>query len=222
MRAIGKFMRSVWGHWVTTLSGTAASLVGLVWQVAQWVVPNLRGPAFQPWMLVMLGVALLALAVFWAWRDEHDRANRAEAEITQLKDKSPIARLSFSCDQTGWARLKVTNEGAGALFWATIQTYGLTAGAVEGRQVYARWEEVDGSRQFIGRGDTKVLRLATVTQRQIYSKSWNIHRADEDHIPGVEKEEIIDVVLVAEPDLREPCKVRIHLHADGESEMATL
>jgi hypothetical protein len=132
----------------------------------------------------------------------------------------PRAEVTLECDATGWARLRVTNTGAGADFSATIQLYGFTAGAVEGRQIYARWELGDGAQRRLAAGETRTLRLASITQIAAGVRAWTVHRADGEDIKGVELAEFMEVQLVANPDLVEPCQLQILLNADGGSRMA--
>ena len=132
----------------------------------------------------------------------------------------PKAEVTFDCDNTGWARLRIRNAGAGGTFTVTLQLHGLTAGGVEGRQVYARWELGDGAHQRLGRGETRVIRLATTRQLAPGVRAWAVHRADADDIKGVELVELMEVTIVADPDLEEPCQLQILLDATGASAMA--
>jgi hypothetical protein len=197
------------------------------WKIA--VVVSLLTLAFA------VGLPLLETVV-WRLRrnkilleDAQDELRRARSapRVAQAPTRPapdrPVASLAFVCDQTGWARLRVTNNGTGATFSATVQTYGLTAGAVEGRLVPAKWEEVDTPTQRIARGDTRVLRLASVEARQVPTiRNWVIHRAGGADVRGTEDTEIVDVTLTAEPDLVEASRVRIYLRASGVSEMLPL
>jgi hypothetical protein len=132
----------------------------------------------------------------------------------------PKAEVDFECDNTGWARLRIRNAGAGGTFTVTLQLHGLTAGAVEGRQVFARWELGDGPHQRLGRGETRVVRLATMAQIAPGVRAWAVHRADGDDIKGVELVELLEVTVVSDPDLEENCQLQILLDATGASAMA--
>lgn len=143
------------------------------------------------------------------------------APATIVPDR-PHAEVTFICDRTGWARLRVTNTGAGATFSATIQLFGLTAGVVEGRQVFAKWELGDGPHQRLARGETRVLRLATVTEIAPGVRAWAVHRANGEDMKSVELVELVDLTLVADPDLSEPCHLQFLLDAAGDSKMARI
>ena len=181
-----------------------------------------------------LGLPLLETA-YWLVRREGVLLDMRDAEIAELKAatpppspppllEKPLAAPTLVADRTGWARLRITNQGAGAIFSATVQTYNLTAGAVEGRRVAAKWEEVEGATQRIGRADTRVLRLATLTNLGAPNVfGWKIHRADGSNFGGVDPEDVIDITVVAEPDLAEPCQLRVVLRSDpSKSELIKL
>ena len=154
-------------------------------------------------------------------RQEHERLRIVAAgfDLLARPANQPEAELEFVCGKPGVARLRVTNTGRGAVFSATIQTYGLTAGAVEGRLVPAQWEETPGPTQRIARNDTRVLRLASLEPIAKGVFAWKVHRSDGESFTGVDRNEVLDVTLVADPDLAEPCSRRFFLHADDESTM---
>jgi hypothetical protein len=109
----------------------------------------------------------------------------------QIADK-PRAILRFTCDKTGWARLYVTNKGGGAMFTATIQTQGFTAGQVEGKPI--TW--------IINRAND-----------MLWSGMVQTMLGEDDYV---------DVTIVADPDLVAPCKARIYLRHEGKCEMVRL
>ena len=225
-------------------------IAGVVTGVGTFVVGmGIRAAFSEPhWLRASAIAALIAIIVAvgapWVetwniWRRRHKiRLEEREAELASLKAASepvtaaaspaqsdrPLASPVLIADRTGWARLRITNSGAGATFSATIQAYGLTAGAVEGRRVAAKWEEVDGPRQRIGRSDTRVLRLATLTNLGAHNvNGWKLHRSDGPDIGGVDAEDTIDVTIVAEPDLAEACQLRVVLRSDpAKSELIRL
>jgi hypothetical protein len=183
----------------------------------------------------LVAVLLPQLETWSIWRRRDKiRLDEREAELASLKaaaaplsrpalDK-PVAVPILVSDRTGWARLRIHNQGAGGIFSATIQAYDLTAGAVEGRRVAAKWEEVEGPTQRIGRADMRVLRLATLMNLGAPGvNGWKIHRADGPDFGGVDAEDVIDITVVAEPDLAEPCQLRVVLRSDPrQSELIRL
>ena len=221
-------------------TGVLTLFIGLVvrgaFQDPNWVRASIV-PALIA-VLVALAGPRIETALVWLRRHKI-RLEERDAEIAALKAGSaapdphaaalaqsdkPLASPVLVADRTGWARLRITNQGSGAIFRATVQTYNLTAGAVEGRRVAAKWEEVEGSTQRIGRADTRVLRLATLTNLGAPSVfGWRIHRADGPDFGGVDPEEVLDLTVVAEPDLAEPCQLRVVLRSDpAKSELIRL
>jgi hypothetical protein len=221
---------------VGVFTGIGTLFVGMLVRGA-FSDPNWLRASVVPALIAVTVAILLPQVETWSiWRRRHKiRLDERDAELASLKaaaappSQSPALDKSLAApvlvaDRTGWARLRITNKGAGAMFSASYQAYGLTAGAVEGRRVAAKWEEVDGPTQRIGRGDTKVLRLATLTNlgaANIFG--WKLHRSDGPDIGGVDAQDVIDVTVVAEPDLAEPCQLRVVLRSDpSESELIRL
>jgi hypothetical protein len=220
---------------VGVFTGIATLFVGMLVRGA-FSDPNwLRASVVPALIAVTVALLLPQIETWWIWILRHRiRLDERDAELASLKaaaappsppplDK-PLASPVLIADRTGWARLRITNTGAGATFSATSQAYGLTAGAVDGRRVAAKWEEVHGPTQRIGRGDTRVLRLATLTNLgapKVFD--WKLHRSDGPDIGGVDTEDLIDVTVVAEPDLAEPCQLRVVLRSEpAESELIRL
>jgi hypothetical protein len=216
-------------------SGVATGLVGIALRYAfddpNWLSASLMGAIIA--IIVAAGLPQLESFLIWRERDSIllDEANQRLAElqadaptpvtVAVPQAETPHAELEFICDRKlGWARLRVTNTGAGALFSATIQPHGLTAGAVEGRQIAAKWELGDAAQQRLARGETRVLRLASVMEVAPGVRGWVLHRDEGEDIRGVERTEFLDVMLVADPDLDEPCRLQFLLQTDGDSEMA--
>lgn len=195
----------VWDAWTCWAANRRTlfktPMAGVVTGIGTFVVAMAVRASFgEPnWLRSALIAALIAVIVAvgapwvetWTiWRRRHKiRLEEREAELASLKaaaslpfpfalDK-PLAALILVANRAGWVRLRITNKGAGATFSATFQAYGLTAGAVEGRRVAAKWEEVAGSTQHIGRSDTRALRLATLTNLSAPSvNGWKLHRSD--------------------------------------------
>jgi hypothetical protein len=163
-------------------------------------------------IIVAAGLPQLETFLIWRKRDSIllDEANQRLSDLqpgpqtmgplAAPQADRPHAKLEFTCDRRlGWARMSVTNTGSGALFSATVQPYGLTAGAVEGRQIAAKWELGGAAHQRLARGETRVLRLASVMEVAPGVRAWVLHRADGEDIRGVERTEFLDVTLVADP-----------------------
>lgn len=221
---------------VGVFTGMGTLFVGMLVRGA-FSDPNWLRASVVPALIAVTVAVLLPQVETWSiWIRRHKtRLEERDAELAGLKTAAapaspppasdkPLAAPVLVADRTGWARLRITNKGAGAMFSASYQAYGLTAGAVEGRRVAAKWEEVDGPTQRIGRGDTRVLRLATLTNLGAPSVfGWKLHRSDGPDIGGVEAEDVIDVTVVAEPDLAEPCQLRVVLRSDpSDSELIRL
>lgn len=216
------------------LAGIATFMLGILVR-ALFGEPN--------WFKASLIAAIIAVAVaivpsqietWLIWRKRHKvRLEDAKEKIATLEATSvptappsdkPLASPVLVANKTGWARLRITNKGAGAVFSATVQPYGLTAGAVQGRLVPAQWQEVDSPTQRIARDDTRVLMLASLTNLGVEGvNGWKIHRADGPDIGGVDAEDVLDVTVVADPDLAKPCQLRVVLRPDPtQSELIRL
>jgi hypothetical protein len=89
MRNLGMFLAAIVLHWKMALIGPAMTLAGLVWQIVIWAAPDLTVPNVSPWMLWASGVVIMFAAAFAAWRDEYDRAERAEAALETLTEERP-------------------------------------------------------------------------------------------------------------------------------------
>lgn len=214
------------------------AFVGIVGFIVRYASGNVNWVRSTVEALVIAVAGALVLptleASFWLARrrsillDEREKRldERETAPLATLPDSvanspdRPRAEVTFDCDQTGWARLRTTNAGAGANFSATIQLFGITAGAVEGMQITGKWDLVDGPVQRIAHADTRVMRLASVIEIARGVRAWAIHRAGGADIRSVNLVEFMEVRLVAEPDLVEPCNLQIILNADGGSKMA--
>nr|QIQ10796.1 hypothetical protein GLBDPPGF_00002 [uncultured bacterium] len=204
--------------------------------------PNWFRASLIPALVAVVVAAILTNGETWLiWRKRHAtrlaEANRRIAELESAPTPpapptsvvvGPKAEVTFDCDRTGWARLRVTNTGTGATFSAIIQPYQLLAGAVQGRQVYAKWELGEGPLQRLAAGETRTIRLASVREigRALEARerllAWTLHRADGDDINGIEDREYVEVRLVADPDLAEPCQLQVLLDAAGSSRMARI
>src|SRR5205814_2253588 len=111
----------------------------------------------------------------------------------------------------GWARLHVTNCGAGAVFSATAQIHGLLAAHVDGRQIKCEWEGDESKPSIrIAHDETRVIRVATKEQDANGRRFWKVHRMNQgirafDEISGViGDDQGVDVSIAAEPDLIAP------------------
>jgi hypothetical protein len=93
------FCRAVWKHAVEIVAGVAISIVGIAWQIIQWVYPQLQGPRFHPWMLVAMGLSLVFHASYLAWRDEYRK--RVNAEATKQSEEP---RFVTHIDGIGYAK----------------------------------------------------------------------------------------------------------------------
>jgi hypothetical protein len=189
-----------------------------------------RASLFPALTAVLVAIVLPQVETWWIWRKRHrirleELMERPAPSPTvtpaiAAPPDRPKAEVTFDCDQTGWARLRVRNTGAGADLAATIQLYGLTAGVVEGKQMYAQWELGDEAKQWLAAGETRTLRLASIWQIMPGLRAWAVHRTGGDDIRGVNLVEFMDVRLVAVPDLVAPCELQVLLNADGDSRMA--
>lgn len=94
MRKASLFVRAAVKHWVATVTGSVFGFAGLVWETVRWRWPTVTLLPFEPWLLWAPGLALLFVAAFLAWRDEHDRAELAEHRIKKLRDDLPRPQVT--------------------------------------------------------------------------------------------------------------------------------
>jgi hypothetical protein len=89
------FVGAIVRHGKTALTGSAMTIGGFLWQLLTWVRPTTELPAFRPWVLWVPGLVVTFGATFVAWRDESDRADRAEDKLKAIRDTRP--KIVFDC-----------------------------------------------------------------------------------------------------------------------------
>jgi hypothetical protein len=136
--------------------GAFLALAGLLVRYSTGNVNWVRA-TFEAVITALIGAAVLPQleTVYWRVRRRGILLDERERKIAELESaptptpaalpspaapsvERPKADVTFECDQTGWARLRIKNAGAGGTFTVTVQLHGLTAGGVEGRQIFAR------------------------------------------------------------------------------------
>ena len=76
---------AVRSHSAQMVGGSLFGVASFVWSLTIWMNPRLAWPAFQPWMLFAIGVALYGHAAFEAWQEERIRSEGAMSDLAALK-----------------------------------------------------------------------------------------------------------------------------------------
>lgn len=87
-------------------------------------------------------------------------------------------------------------------------------------EIYGQWELGSAPHQHLAHSETRVVRIASVTQIAPGVRAWAVHRAGGGDIRGVDLVEIMDVTVVANSDLPQPRALQVLLDTKGTSQMA--
>jgi hypothetical protein len=67
------------------VGGTLVGAASFVYALMVSIDPGLESPAFKPWMMFALAVVIYLHGSYAAWRDECERADRAEARLHAIE-----------------------------------------------------------------------------------------------------------------------------------------
>lgn len=78
---LSAFVSAVLAQGMVVVTGTAASVLSLLWAAATKRWKHLGSWRFQPWMLGFFGLLLLCWSTFLAWRDERSARNDLASQL---------------------------------------------------------------------------------------------------------------------------------------------